>query len=335
MGVVSALRADSQELRTTAAAYAELVRVPNLFTAPPDVILGAALAVAANTADAANTANAANAADAAISFQAIGGLAVGSVLLYAGGTTLNDYFDAPKDTDERPERPIPSGRVSRSAALRFGLGLLGAGVVVSGAAAGIRGVGLEAAEGALVASALAAAILLYDGALKGGSAGYLAMGSARGLNVLLGTTAAVEISLTELPNWALAVPVVVAGYIAAVTYMAAEEATGVDRRTVIVAGMGVVTAAISALLLLWTTESSAPLVGGVLAGGFLAWTGRALLRAYRNPAPEVVGPAVGTCILGLVVLDAAFASIAGVGWAALTVLFLGPAIGLSRVFDVS
>jgi 4-hydroxybenzoate polyprenyltransferase len=323
---VPALRTDSHGLRTTAAAYAELVRVPNLFTAPPDVILGAALAAAAPAATA-NAADAVGVATLAVSLRATAGLALGSVLLYAGGTTLNDYFDAPKDAEKRPERPIPSGRVSRSSALLFGLGLLGGGVVVAGAAAGDAG--------ALVAGLLATAVLLYDAVLKGGSAGFLAMGSTRGLNVLLGTTAAVGTAPTDLPSWALAVPVVVAGYIAAVTYMAAEEATGVDRRAVVVAGAGVVAAAASALVLLWTNAPDAVLSGTTLAVGFLAWSGRALRGAYRNPAPEVVGPAVGTCVLSLVVLDAAFASVAGVGWALAVLLFLVPAIGLSLVFDVS
>ncbi|WP_210424203.1 UbiA family prenyltransferase [Halorussus ruber] len=315
---MSALRSDSRSVRTTASAYAELVRLANLFTAPPDVILGAALASAAEVGVG---------ADAPVSLRATAGLAVGSMLLYAGGTTLNDYFDAPKDAEERPERPIPSGRVSRSSALRFGLGLLGVGVVVSGAAAGLWG--------ALVAGSLAGTILLYDGVLKGGSAGFLAMGSARGLNVLLGTTAAVEISPVGLPAWALAVPVVIAGYVAAVTYMAAEEASGAERRAIAVAGVGVGVAFAAVLVLLWTTASASPLVGTALAGGFLAWTGRVLAGAYRNPAPEVVGPAVGTCVLALVVLDAAFASVAGLRWAFAAVAFLLPAIGLSRAFDVS
>lgn len=321
---MSALRSDSERIRTTASAYAELVRVPNLFTAPPDVILGAALASAAE---------AGIGADAAVSLRTTAGLAFGSMLLYAGGTTLNDYFDAPKDAEERPERPIPSGRVARSSALRFGLGLLGVGVAVAGAAAGFWG--------ALVAGSLAGTILLYDGVLKGGSAGFLAMGSARGLNVLLGTTAAVGASPVGLPAWALVVPVVVSGYIAAVTYMAAEEASGAERRAVAVAGVGVVVAFAAVLIVLWSTAPTAPgtliapVVGTALAGGFLAWTGRALAGAYRNPAPEVVGPAVGTCVLALVVIDAAFASVAGLGLALAAAAFLLPAVGLSRAFDVS
>ena len=34
--------------------------------------------------------------------------------LYAAGMVLNDAFDAELDARERPERPIPSGRISRS-----------------------------------------------------------------------------------------------------------------------------------------------------------------------------------------------------------------------------
>jgi len=310
---VGGTRSDATGVRAAAGAYAELLRVPNLFTAPPDVVAGAALAAAAG---------------AAVSPGSVAGLAAASVLLYGGGTTLNDYFDAAVDAEERPERPIPSGRVSRPAALGVGLSLLGGGVAVAAAAAGARG--------ALVAGALAAAVLLYDGALKGGAAGFLAMGSTRGLNVLLGTTAA-GLALSAQPAWLLAVPVVVVGYIAAVTHMAAEEATGGDRRAVAIAGATAVAAAVAAPAVVWSADAGTAAVGAsaLAAAGFLAWTGRPLRAAYRDPAPETVGPAVGACVLGLVVLDAAFAAVAGIGWGAVPLAFLLPAVGLSRAFDVS
>jgi len=57
--------------------------------------------------------------------------------------------------------------------------------------------------------------------------------------------------------------------------------------------------------------------------------------AYADPAPDVVGPAVGACVLGLTVLDAAFAAIVGPGWAVAILAFLAPAVGLSKVFDVT
>ncbi|WP_256687932.1 UbiA family prenyltransferase [Halococcus qingdaonensis] len=302
------------ESRGKLAAYAALVRVPNLASAPPDVLLGGALVAAIGGR---------------ISIPALVGLAVASTLLYAGGTTLNDYFDAPIDARERPERPIPSGRVPRRTAGALGAALLVGGMLVALGTAGPRA--------GLFAAALAAVIALYDGVLKGGPAGFLAMGSARGLDVLLGTAAGATASTAALPAWALVIPIVIALYIAAVTYMADNEATTTERGAVAAAAAGVLLAVLGVLAAVVTLGPSlvrfAFAVG--LAGGFLVWTGRALGPAYATPRPDTVGPAVGTCVLALVVLDAAFAALAGVGWALAVLAFLIPAVGLSRLFDVS
>ncbi|MFD1685624.1 UbiA family prenyltransferase [Halobellus litoreus] len=308
-------RRGTGRVRRTTAAYAELVRVPNLFTAPPDVIAGAALAVAAGGA---------------VALPAVAGVAAASVLLYAAGTALNDFFDAPVDAEERPERPIPAGRVPRSAAGALGGVLLLCAVLLAAATAG--------ADAGIGAVAVAAAVVGYDGALKGGPAGFLAMGAARGLNVLLGTTAT-DVPVASLPPWALAVPVAVAAYVAGVTLVAADEATGATRRSVVVAGGGAGVAGAVAVTLLATVGPTASVlavgVGVALALGFLAVTGRALARAYRDPSPGTVGPVIGTCVLALVVLDSAVAAVAGVGWTLATVAFLGPAVGLAQLFDVS
>jgi 4-hydroxybenzoate polyprenyltransferase len=293
-------------------AVAALVRVPNLFTAVPDVVLGAALALGAGPT---------------ASVPTIAALGLASLLLYAAGTTLNDYADAPVDREQRPERPIPGGQITRRSALVLGVVLLLAGVLTAAAAAGVH-------AGA-VAAALAAVIVLYDGVCKGSAAGFLVMGGARGLNVLLGTTAGGD--PLGLPGSALAVPAVIALYIAAVTYMAASETTGGNRPAVLTAIGGTVVAAVAVVARLAVVRP-AFVAGGValaLTAAFLAWTGRALLAAARHPTPATVGPAVGTCVLGLVVLDAAFAATVGVGWALAAVAFLLPAIGLSRVFDVT
>ena len=42
-------------------------------------------------------------------------IVVGVSLLYWGGMTLNDAFDAKWDRENAPERPIPSGAISRPA----------------------------------------------------------------------------------------------------------------------------------------------------------------------------------------------------------------------------
>lgn len=291
-------------------AYATLLRVPNLFSAPPDVILGAALVAATGES---------------VSLPALSGLCVASVLLYAGGVVSNDYFDAPIDAQERPERPIPSGAISRSRAGALGASLLVLGVVVGFVAAGPRA--------GVLAVALAGVIVLYDAGLKGTLAGFLTMGSARGLNVLLGFAAG-GFATTA---WTAIVPVVITLYIALVTRMAANEATTTDRGAVAGAAGGVVLGAVGVFAVLAVARPQ-PLqigLGIVLVAGFSAWTGRAIGAAYATPKPGTVGPAVGTCVLALVVLDAAFAAVAGVGWALAALVFLIPAVGLARVFDVS
>jgi len=55
-----------------------------------------------------------------------------SVFLITGaGNTINDYFDADIDAINKPTRPIPSGRVSRNAALYLSLLLFGLGIVLA------------------------------------------------------------------------------------------------------------------------------------------------------------------------------------------------------------
>src|SRR5438874_3323976 len=89
-------------------AYLELVRVPNLFTAAADVLAGyISVTAGRETFDG----------------QQITWLLISTVCLYGGGVVLNDYFDEDVDRVERPERPIPSGRVSRSGARRLSVGL--------------------------------------------------------------------------------------------------------------------------------------------------------------------------------------------------------------------
>lgn len=298
--------------RDKVAAYAALVRVPNLFTAPPDVLLGATLATGSVLA----------------APRAVAGLALASVLLYAAGTTLNDAFDAPVDASERPVRPIPSGEVARETAFALGAVLLLAGVAAAWLAAG--------QASAVLAALLAAGIVLYDAFVKGSATGFLVMGAVRGLNVLLGATVAGTLVGHASAASIVVVPVVV-GYIAAVTYMAERETEGGNRGAVGVAALGAGGAALSVTVLAVAT-SPGPVEAVVslgLGAAFVWWTGRPLRRAYAEPIPERVGPAVGACVVALVLLDGAFAAAADAPSGLLVAAFVVPAVGLSRTFDVT
>jgi geranylgeranylglycerol-phosphate geranylgeranyltransferase len=52
-------------------------------------------------------------------------------LITAAGNVINDFFDAEIDAINRPDRPIPSGAVSKEAARGFALTLFLAGILVS------------------------------------------------------------------------------------------------------------------------------------------------------------------------------------------------------------
>jgi 4-hydroxybenzoate polyprenyltransferase len=142
-------------------------------------------------------------------------LVVASILLYEAGMLLNDVFDAERDAVERPERPIPSGRISRRAAAAVGEGLLLAGVFAAGLASYL----LESPWPAVVGVALALCIVGYDAGLKNTPFGPWVMGACRLLNVLLGSTGAGASWLADALRYAL----VVGLYAVGLTYYARTE----------------------------------------------------------------------------------------------------------------
>ncbi|KZM77438.1 SCO3242 family prenyltransferase [Cellulosimicrobium sp. I38E] len=105
-------------------------------------------------------------------------LPLASACLYAGGMALNDYADRDLDAVERPERPIPSGRISEGRALRVAVGLTAAGVGLAAAGGGARALA--------VAVPLAASVWTYDTVAKEHAVGPVVMAACRGLDVLLG-----------------------------------------------------------------------------------------------------------------------------------------------------
>ncbi|MGW8723149.1 SCO3242 family prenyltransferase, partial [Streptomyces althioticus] len=144
-----------------AAAWAELMRLPALFTVPGDTLAGVA------------------AAGARPGPRVL--LPIGSSLcLYAAGMVLNDWADRAEDAVDRPHRPLPSGRIRPAAALTAACGLTGAGLLLAA----------RAGRPALaVAAPLAATVWAYDLALKHTPAGPAAMAAARGLDLLMGAAA--------------------------------------------------------------------------------------------------------------------------------------------------
>jgi 4-hydroxybenzoate polyprenyltransferase len=97
-------------------------------------------------------------------------LLVGVSLLYTGGMFLNDAFDADFDRQRRPERPVPSGKISAPLVWRYGFGQLVAGIFL------ILFCGQLAAGAAFF---LAVFILLYNFSHKFFTASPWLMGACR------------------------------------------------------------------------------------------------------------------------------------------------------------
>jgi 4-hydroxybenzoate polyprenyltransferase len=261
----------------------------------------------------------------------LGWLLVAAAGLYAGGIVLNDVFDRAIDAGERPERPIPSGRVTAGEAALLGAALLAGGVTAAAMAGRVP---------AAVASAIAVAVLAYDAwGKRHPFIGPLNMGLCRALNLLLGIAIAPAVLASAWPLGA--VPLV---YIAAVTMVSRGEVHGV-RQPVLRAGLGLVTVVALVLAVIAVTgglrmapnpglphHAWALLLVVALAARLLPAFG----RAARTTAPADIRRAVRTGVLSLVLVDAVIAaSYAGI-MNSLAVLATGLlAWGLARLFAVT
>jgi 4-hydroxybenzoate polyprenyltransferase len=305
--------------------YIELMRLPNVFTAMADVAMGFLLVQQSDWQW-----------DGWHDSWTLALLLAASSVLYMSGVVLNDVFDLDTDRRQRPERPLPSGRVSLSAARWLGWTLLLSGVLlgVAGVSVGTRG-GIFAGHFGSVAVAplLAASILIYDAWLKRTPLGPLAMGSCRMFNVLLGMSAAG----VRLPAdcWLAAGGIGV--YVAGLTWFARRESQRSSRLQLTLAAL--MMALGSAMLICLPNGSDRTIVGvAIEPGQWYLWTGilgLAILSrffwAIIDPAPARVQTAVALGVLSIVMLDAlACFAMGHVHGAGMILLLLLPAMFLGR-----
>ncbi|MFG2550197.1 SCO3242 family prenyltransferase [Streptomyces sp. NPDC048581] len=298
-----------------------LVRAPAALSVPGDVIAGAA------------------AAGRPLGVRTLGVIG-SSVCLYWAGMALNDYADATVDSVERPERPVPSGRVPRRTALAVAGGLTVAGLGLAAAAGGRRSVG--------AALPLAGLVWAYDLKLKSTPAGGFAMAGARVLDVLAGalvvgpgapsvgaalrraavpaglvgahTGTLMALSRHEISGAPVRVPVRTLAVSAATAVATAVPVARADEGR---AAKGSVSSAAPSWLV---AQFPAPLRGVAVAGrskrvrtgltavgalAYLGTYGTAQARAVQAPSAENVRRAVGAGILGLMPLQAALTARGG------------------------
>ncbi|MFJ9038354.1 SCO3242 family prenyltransferase [Streptomyces sp. NPDC102406] len=309
-------------------AWAELLRLPALFTVPGDALAGAA-AVGARPGRGTL-------------------LALGSSLcLYEAGMALNDWADRAEDAVDRPHRPIPSGRIRPAAAL------------VAAGAFTAAGLGLACRAGRVpgaLGAALAATVWAYDLGLKRTPAGPLAMGAARGLDLLLGAaasraaasraagtgaafagaafagaetagaeTAGGGTSLRPIGALRAAVPsaLTLATHTAAVTTVSRNETTG-GTPAAPAAALTTTAALTVHLLKLPVGRGAAAPLGLPGPTAYAATAVRPLLHATLNPSPPLTQRAVGAGIRAMIPLQAALSARAGSPATALTTAALAP-----------
>ncbi len=298
---------------STFIAYLQLCRLPTVFTAMADIFLGFLLVhrTLTSTADG--------------SLRELLLLLASSTGLYLSGMVWNDVFDRRQDSQERPQRPLPSGRVTLPGAIIFASVLMLAGL---GAAA------LASRYSLVVAVLLAGCILLYDAVLKRTPLGPIAMGGCRFLNVILGASSG-WLRFEQL--WWRPQVWVAAGlgiYIVGVTWFARTE-TRESRRLPLFLAMLTVNVGL-ATLIGWITHWAGHDRDAVLMvmAVIVLTTNRRLSAAIFTPQPVRVQNAIRTMLLSIIMLDATLIYFKlgpeGAGLAVLTAALILPALFLGR-----
>ncbi|MCP9762107.1 UbiA family prenyltransferase, partial [Lacihabitans soyangensis] len=121
-------------------AYLQLCRPANIITAIADILAGVAIASFATPLTEINP------------FGVIL-LCISTIGLYGGGIVFNDIFDLELDKIERPERAIPSGRISLRNAYIFGTVLLLIAIISAFSNGSLSGI---------IATLIAISALVYD-----------------------------------------------------------------------------------------------------------------------------------------------------------------------------
>ena len=323
--------ADLRVGKTDWLAWLRLCRIPNVFTAVADVWMGYWFVTAT------------------VGLWPRFALLTGStMLLYSAGMILNDLFDLEQDRRERPDRPLPSGRIGLVAAGRAGVALLCGGVILAWGAGRIAPPAATLpGRSACVAALLALAIVIYDRWAKRSWWGPVAMGTCRLLNVLLGMSCAAEqvgeAWLTYHPaQWCVAGGIGI--YVAGITWFARTEAV-TSRRDMLLGALVTMLTGIGLLGLFpaatvhWGEQPQPwrafpPLTWWPLLAILALPLVRRAVLAIATPEPRRVQQVIKLSILSLIILDASVTFAArGPHQGMLVAALLVPALLLGRWFQ--
>lgn len=250
---------------------------------------------------------------------------VSTIGLYGGGVVFNDVFDAKLDSIERPERPIPSGLVSKSNATALAL-LLYALALIAAAFVHPQVFSLSF----LFAVIIAVLATVYDKWGKHHSLlGPVNMGLCRGFNLLLGMS--INPAAVMQYWWIGIFPVI---YIGAITMISRDEVHGGKKKTLYAAAFFylIVLAAIS-----WFAYRNDQLlyaVGFILLFAIMIFL--PLSKAIKDPVAKNIRHSVKAGVLAVILMNAAWAAAFGaIGWALIILCLLPLSILLAKFFAVT
>ena len=294
--------------------FLRLMRPANIVTAVSDILAGVAIAcfaVGIKWTD--------------LSFLPPFLLVVSTIGLYGGGVVFNDVFDAELDKTERPERPIPSGLISKNSAALFATILLIFAVV----AAALAHEQLSSPS-FFIALAIAIAAVVYDKWGKHHSfLGPINMGLCRGLNLLLGMSIFPE-ALSAY--WIISIVPII--YIAAITMISRGEVHG-GKKTTLFAAIIFYFIVIASILVTAIGNGSFLYTVGFLVI-FIALIFPPLQKALREPKGPLIGRAVKAGVIGLIAMNSSWAAAFGAFYFALLILLLLPlSLWLAKLFAVT
>jgi hypothetical protein len=253
----------------SASAWLRLARVSNTPTVVSNSVAGAVLAAAAPEAG------------------TVAAVAVAMALFYTAGMFLNDLLDYEVDLRERPERPLPSGAVSRGAALVAVVALFVVGLAL---------LAVEGLEPFLAGLGLIGLIVLYDAWHKGNPLSPVLMGACRALVYFVAAFAVVG----EVPLEVATAAAVLLVYIVGLTQVAKAEGGSLASIWPLAAVLAAIGYWVGWVNGIWFV---------LLLIAFATWVWRAL---WLIRGPRRIGQGVVSLIAGVSLFDAlAVASVEG------------------------
>ncbi|TWU41633.1 prenyltransferase [Novipirellula aureliae] len=311
--------------------WAQLVRLPNVFTVVADVSAGFLLV--------------SQGPEPLLAWLLV---VLAGVAFYWAGMILNDVFDLEIDRVERPNRPLPAGNICSIRARWIGWALLAIGILL-GTLSGMLPNQTHPTTWlpAILSVVLAAAVYAYNGPLKNTPLAPSTMGFCRMLSFLLGTAPVLILPhMSGEPfrdQYIIAIALGLGLYIMGITLMARDEATSPNIAAeqspnlkvglvVMVIGAGVLAfaprTALPDIQKTWYLSASRhfPFLIGMIVYPIV-------LRAYRclrRPTPERIQMMIRSGILTIIPFSAAIAMLAaGPIWGLAIFTLIVPAFLLS------